>query len=452
MRKLFFVLAIASLSVSLFISCKKDESDKEEIQEKDKDVKIYLKPVIDDIYYWYNKVPKNIDRTPLDIFTYFDTLLYKTEDRWSWMMTGEEFLNDEQGISVGYGVEIVQAIDYYKDYGIRVAVVYPNSPFAQNGVQRGWELTKINGTPVMTLIINEKFNAEIQKSSNTFTFNDLNGTEKTFTVTAQTYTSRSVLTSKIFTNDDFSGLSAPVGYIHYSTFNAKMLSDIDDVMGQFKSAGVTNVILDLRYNSGGDEDACIHLANYIAPESANNQILSKYKHNNQNSKYDSNTASTIKREAGALNLATLYVISGKYTASASEVIINGLKPLMNVVQVGQTTYGKPAGMYVIPYPENDYDSPDYVFLPICFMVVNKDGNGDYLNGIVPNNYRADDVFHDFGKDEDLINACLTHIKSGVFPQLPAVMSTKSAKKDIAHSLPERRIKSLYKAKLIRKNQ
>lgn len=434
----FFCAVI--LIVSLLAGCKKDDVDTVP-SEQDKAAKAYLKTTMEDIYYWYSKIPTNIDTKPLNIYSCFDTLLYKTEDRWSWMETGEEYLNREQGISVGYGARIVQAIEYYNDYGLRIELVYPNSPFAQNGVQRGWELTKINGTPVMTLIQNNKFYTEYQKTTNTFTFNDLNKTEKTFTATAQTFTARSVLTSRIFTATDFPGLTKPVGYVHYLTFNAKMLSDIDEVMAQFKTVGVSNVILDLRYNGGGDGSACNYLANYLAPESANNQILSKYKHNDKNTASDNNTASILKRTSGSLNLDKLYIISGRYTASASEIIINGLKPLMNVIQVGKTTYGKPAGMYVVPYPKGNITSPDYVFYPICFLIVNKDGYGEYLNGIVPDNYRMDDVFHDFGLEEDLIHACLVHIKTGTFPALPEVV--KSAKLAASFILPEQPKRFLY---------
>jgi len=459
MKNTLRIIALVALTIGFSNSCKKDvaepapeveikvveEEVKPVIQEKNKAAKAYLKDVMNEIYYWYKNIPTNIDTKPLDIYSCFDTLLYRKDDRWSWMMTGKEYLNNEQGNSAGYGASIVQAIQYYNDYRLWISYVYPNSPFAQNGVQRGWQLTKINNTPVMTLIQNNQYYFEIRKATNTFTFNDRSGAEKTITTSSQEYNSRSILTSKIFTNTDFDGLSEPVGYLHYLTFNANMTSDIDNAMTQFKTAGVTNVVLDLRYNHGGDASACNYLASYLAPESANNQTLSKYRHNEKNSQYDGSTESKIKRTANSLNIKKLYVLSGEQTASASEIIINGLKPLMNVIQVGATTYGKPAGMYVIPYPQSNYTSPEFVFLPICFIIVNKDGYGDYLHGLIPDNYRADDVYHDFGVDEDLIHACLVHIKSGIFPELPAIPTTKSAPTERA-ILAQPPIKYSYKIK------
>jgi C-terminal processing protease CtpA/Prc len=114
----------------------------------------------------------------------------------------------------------------------------------------------------------------------------------------------------------------------------------------------------------------------------------------------------------------LYILGSKGTASASEVIINGFKPLMDVVLVGRQTYGKPNGMYVISYPENNYTSPQYIFLPIAFFTVNSVNEGNYVNGIEPDHSRPDDLYHEFGINEDWVKACLTHSATGAFPPLP----------------------------------
>ena len=92
---------------------------------------------------------------------------------------------------------------------------------------------------------------------------------------------------------------------------------------------------------------------------------------------------------------------------------------MTVVLVGKTTYGKPNGMYVLPYPAENFTSPDYVFLPICFFSVNSVGEGHYVEGIVPDQSRPDDLYHDFGVTEDWVKSCLTYISTGSFPALPA---------------------------------
>ena len=137
----------------------------------------------------------------------------------------------------------------------------------------------------------------------------------------------------------------------------------------------------------------------------------------------------IKRIAGSLNLERLYILGSSGTASASEVIINGFQPLMDVVLVGRQTYGKPNGMYVISYPENNYTSPEYIFLPIAFFTVNSENEGNYLDGIVPDHSRPDDLYHEFGLNEDWVKACLTHPATGTFPPLPAAGASAPVKGD-----------------------
>lgn len=392
----------------------------------------YVTDIMQDIYYWYKESPKNVSHsTSPDVFDFFDKHLV-SQDRWSWMMTGEEYLNDNAGISMSYGVSYAQAIEYLKDYSIRVCYVFPNTPMSENGVKRGWELTHLNNTPVMNLVTNKTFSSELSKATNTFTFKDHNNVSKTFTTSAREIKTRSYFTREVYTSREFPGLSKPVGYFNYYTFNAYMLNDIEEAMAMFKAAGVKQLILDLRYNGGGDGRATQLLANYIAPTSADGKLIAKREHNDKYSSLDNKAENMIvvSRVAGSLDLERLYILGSKGTASASEVILNGFKPLMEVVQVGTTTYGKPNGMYVISYPENNYVNPKYIFLPIAFFSVNIEGKGHYLTGIVPDHYRPDDLYSEFGITEDWVKACLTHSATGNFPALPpAGASVKSTTKE-----------------------
>lgn len=417
--KRFYTIA-ALILVSIFYSCERDQVLTKEDKEKE-----FLFSIMNDIYFWYSNVPQNINSKPLSLFQYFDTLLVDN-DRWSWMMTGEDYISMQSGIYKTYGASFAQPIDYYNDYSVRVRYVFANSPMSENGVKRGYELTHLNGTPVENLINNGTINNVLAQNSNNFTFKDLNGIPFSFTASSRVVSTRSVLKSLVFTPEDFPGLNHNVGYLNYYTFNSNMLSDIDDAINLFNSSSISDLILDLRYNGGGDGESLKYLASRIAPTSANGQILASRKHNNRYSSWDGNAETTtlIQRVNGSLNLNRIFIITGKGTASASEVIINGLDPLTNIITIGRTTYGKPNGMYVIPYPKDDYDSPDHVFLPISFYNVNKLGFGDYEDGLVPDQSRADDLYHDFGKEEDLIKSALTFIATGSFPSLPIAQEIK----------------------------
>lgn len=421
-KKATFLLATIAV-LAFNTSCNKTDSPTPEPDPNPEltKAKTYLYELMNDVYYWYKDMPKNIDAKPIiSIYPYFDTLLV-AQDRWSWMMSGADYLSSETGVYLTYGASYSQPIDYYNDYSVRVRYIFPNSPLSENGVKRGYELTHLNGTPVMDLIRANTFNSTLDQTTNSFTFKDLSGTSTTFTATAREVSTRSSLKTLVITSNEFPNLPHPVGYFHYYAFKAGMLSDIDDAMATFKSAGIKYLVLDLRYNGGGDGQATSLLANYIAPASAEGKIIARREHNDKLSQYDNDesTMTIVKRVSNSLELEKIFILTSKGTASASEVILNGLKPLMNVVQIGKTTYGKPNGMYVWFYPENDEISPDYVFLPIAFFSVNSLGAGHYESGIVPDNDRPDDLYHDFGLQEDWLKAALTFITTGEYPSLPA---------------------------------
>lgn len=419
-KRILMTAAAAILATASFTSCDPEEII-ENITARTK-LFNFVSEIMHDIYYWYKDVPASISQTSsIDVYDYFDKHLV-SQDRWSWMMSGQDYLDNNAGVSTSFGASFAQPIDHYNDYSIRVRYVFPNTPFSENGVKRGWELTHVANTPVMDLVRNNTFETQMAKATNTFTFRDHAGVAKTFTATSRVINTRSVFKTEVYTSAQFPGLPHPVGYFNYYTFNAHMLSDIHDAMATLKAAGIKELILDLRYNGGGDGEATSLLSNYIAPASAEGKIVSRREHNDKYSQYDNatETKTIVKRIANSLNLERMFILSSGGTASASEIIINGFKPLMNVVVVGRTSYGKPNGMYVIPYPEEDYESPDYVFLPISFFSVNSLGEGHYVDGIAPDHARPDDLYHEFGITEDWVKACLTKISTGSFPALPAV--------------------------------
>ncbi len=417
-KQILHLTLVSLILFSIITSCEKKETPSP--SDPLDPIKKYTLAMMNDIYYWYKDVPQNINPKPINnIFNYFDTLLVPV-DRWSWMMTGQEYLSSESGIVETYGISISQPIEYYEDYSIRVRFVHPNSPMAEKGIKRGYELTHLNNTPVMTLVNNGTFNTVFAQKSNSFTFKNHDGESTTFNASARIVSTRSALKTAVYGPLDYPGLQYNVGYFHYMSFKAGMLDDITNAMTTLKNAGVKELILDLRYNGGGDSRATSLLANYLASEGANNKLLAKREHNDKYRSEDSDpsTQTIIERIEGSLNLDRLFILTTKGSASASEVILNGLDPLMNVVHVGTQTYGKPNGMYVYAYPAGDYENPKFVFLPICFFSVNSVGYGHYIDGIVPDYYRPDDLYHDFGLEDDWVNSIMHFITKGIFPELP----------------------------------
>ena len=428
-------------------SCRKEPGGDPHVvvPDKDKAAKEFLRDEYISVYYYWNAQVRDRNKSILtneyDIYQYFDALLY-AQDRWSWMTDREYYVSSETGVVSGtYGASLSQPIEYYGDYSVRVRYVFPDSPFYLAGVRRGWALTHIGGVEVMTLIRYDRFNDAYGTSPQTFTFSDLEGVSHTFDLTAATsLNTHSSLMVKTFGPEDFPGLNEKVGYFNYLAFKANFLSDITESMEYLASQDVHTLILDLRYNGGGDSRASQLLVDCLAPAFADGQVYVRRVHNeelsshNMEARVGESEPSLVRR----LDLQRLYVIVGAGSASASEMVINGLRPMMDVRMVGDTTYGKPNGMYVLMYPgtnadyaqynKGNYDNLEWVFLPICFY--NQNGIGEKIpdTGFIPDNYRPDDLYHDFDASEDNIRACLTHIVTGLYPELPRLASggTKAA--------------------------
>lgn len=445
MKKFLRTFIVAALAISAAASCDKVDqpttpttptnktSAEEQLRRKKAEATLsYLKNDIMKVYYfWYDQVPDVSFNYKTDIYDFFDDLLV-SGDRWSWMIDGPTYIDDEAGISYGtFGASMTQN---KSDYSIAVRYVYPGGPFAEAGVRRGWVMDSLDGKPVLgywlrTDKLVEQFNDILFSPSSTeahsFVFSDADGGSHECEITAAaSLVSRPCLEKKIFTAEDYPGLTEPVGYYHYLSFKAdndangkSMLADISEPMEYFAANGVKTLIVDLRYNGGGDSRASDTLVSYLAPASADGQVYVRRTHNRKLAAYDK--TQTVHIAQNSPGFEHLYFITGSGSASASEMVLNGLKPLADVHQVGQVTYGKPNGMYVLTYPEepkSDYSDLEYVFLPICFY--NTNGNGTYIpdTGIVPDEEIEDDLQHDFGPEEENIAACLYHIVNGTYPE------------------------------------
>ncbi len=404
--------------------------------------KLYLRALyMDNYYYWYKEVKDRnaaLDPEDYDIYGFFDAMLY-TSDRWSWMCSGDYYRSISSGVRTGtWGLSIGQAADM-GDYSLRVAYIFPSSPFEEYGVTRGARLDAIGGKDITEPMTEDKidiFLEEWEKDTNSFTFTLLDGEQVSFTASRVASLSiRSSLACEVITPQDYTGLDGNVGYFHYLSFTKSLVQDITDAMDYFISNNVKTLILDLRYNGGGDFVAALKLASYLAPKSAQGKVFVKTVHNDILSQYDSDEL--IPANDNPLLPGKLYILTGSGTASCSEVMINSLLPYMgeNLLTVGTQTYGKPNGMYLLPYPVSDadyekYNSGDfstleYAFLPISMYNLNSLGEQIPNDGFIPDCACPDDVCHDFGLGEAMVEACLYHIVNGSFP--PAYSSGGATK-------------------------
>ena len=363
-------------------------------------------------YLWQADVPNLADnrfanQTALDAFLVnykvpkdlFDALrVSPTIDRFSWMVDDYVTLEQSlQGTSKNNGVEF--GLSYKPNSTTEVfgyvKYIIPGSDAATKDIRRGEMFTAVNGTQLTV----SNYESLLFGTNDSYTLNmaDYNGTTinsngKTVTLTKTTLTENPILIKNVITVG-----SKKIGYLMYNGFYADFDSQLNTAFGEFKSQGITDLVLDLRYNGGGSVRTATYLASMItgqftgkvfAKQQWNSKINAYYEKNDPNGLRNFFTDKIGTTPINSVNMTKVYILTTKSTASASELIINGLKPHINVVQIGDLTVGKNVGSVTL------YDSPDfgpnnkntkhkYAMQPIVLKIVNSDGFGDYFNGLTP---------------------------------------------------------------------
>ncbi|MBD0254959.1 MAG: hypothetical protein ICV83_04500, partial [Cytophagales bacterium] len=374
--------------------------------------------IMKEVYLWNDQLPATFD--PAQYRTNdeaLEALKYKTYDRWSYLEALQVFMDYfEGGEYVGNGL----GLKLDRDGNLWVSYVYPNSPAGKAGLGRGLRISRINGQDVTALLNSDKIvdalgedKAGVQTQ---FSFLNAAGQTNSVTLAKEAVTINSVIHRSV---KEVAGKK--VGYLVFTTFIDKSNAELDEAFGYFKTQGVSEVVLDLRYNGGGSLSVAQHLAGLIAPGKAGQKFVELAYNNNLKSE---NQPFNIQAQSQAINLNRLFVITTRNTASASEAIINGLEPYLPVYTIGSASHGKPVGMNTLPidlegnllkWDEITSQTKGYAFLPIMFKVANASGQAEYFTGIPADGAAADDLSAPFGDpNEDSFAQALYYIQTGTF--------------------------------------
>jgi carboxyl-terminal processing protease len=419
-------LKLSTFIVAFFVivsSCKKNEDVVNAAPDLRDSAYLYSQ----EFYLWTENLPKKEVFNPLSfstadevmkkVRTYSPFVNGKYQDRWSFVIDKATWDNVVSGTNSDTGAEY----GFVNDNDLRVKLVYSKSSAGTQGVKRGWKVLKINGVDATRANITP-LNTELGKASQSIIFQKPDGTQQTLNLAGGNYKSDYVINPKVFTINGNN-----VGYFMFDSFLGESigsqtaqttLNDLDKVFADFKSKNVTELVLDLRYNGGGYGLVSSYLGNLIAPASASSErkIFASAVHNEKNTQF--NRTDFFKNTTNGLKLSRVTIITTGNTASASEELINGLKPVMNVKLVGSTTHGKPVGYY--PFPVMDH----YVF-PVALKNVNSVGFFNFFEGFPVDKVQADDFTHDIGDPEEgCLKVALNYIRTGV---LQSVDTPKSAR-------------------------
>ncbi|MDB5972854.1 MAG: peptidase [Hydrocarboniphaga sp.] len=425
--------------------------------------KSWVKAFMGDIYLWYREIP-NVNAAPYTTANYQGSVMYaldsyfqalktrqtttsgKSKDQFSFTYPTDQWdALSQGGITVGYGMQI--GLLYVESPG-KAVIAYsdPNTPATAASIGRGAEILAVDGGDVVLdydsstgdYTLNAGLYPSAEGEQHSFTLHDYGASSnRNVTLTAQQVTSTPV--QNVHTLDTPSGR---VGYMLFNDHIATAEGMLINAVTALGNAGISDLVLDMRYNGGGYLDIASELGYMIAGSArTSGKVFEKLSFNDKNPLAQVDGIATPFHAAAvgfdpsvssgsslpSLSLQRLFVLAGPGTCSASEAVINGLRGVnVDVVLIGDTTCGKPYGFFPT-------DNCGLSYFAIEFAGVNALGFGDYADGFAPNCAVDDDLGHALGDpNEALLATALSYRSNGSC----AVTASRAASFDETHAARE----------------
>jgi carboxyl-terminal processing protease len=359
-----------------------------------------VRGVMDDIYFWYREIP-GVDPVEFDSpAAYLHAIRYRPLDEtFSYIApraATEAFFSESQFVGFGF------SSTFFAPGELRVTDVMPNSPAREANLSRGDRIVEINGRTIEALHNAGELDGAFGPSEPGVEADIVivrGSTRFRARVSKRVVTIPSVSSTQVYSTD-----GREVGYLFFRNFVTPSYEALDVAFSEFRARGIRDLVLDVRYNGGGLVGVAQHLASLVGGTRTEGQVFTEYFHNDKN--VSLNGVTRFEPKSHALGLDRLIVITTRASASASELVINALKPFIPVIVVGSRTYGKPVGQYQISFC-------DKTLAPVSFALRNANGEGDFFGGIPPTCPAADDLEHQIGDTHEAsLREALTVVATG----------------------------------------
>ena len=418
MKKLYFI-AIALFMSNLLSNCKHNDDIPAETE-----IQNFVWKGLNAYYLWYDEIPDLQDsrfssqkeitdfvaaKNPNDLF---ESLLFERNvtDKWSWMVS--DYIALEQlfaGVTRNNGMEFgLKAISATSNqvFGY-VRYIIPNSDASTKNIHRGDIIYAINNTPLTRDNYKSLLFSDIIYTVNFGTYSNTGGTIQVVSNGVDVSLTKEFLVENPIHTTTINEIDGhKIGYLFYNQFVSNYDTQLNDAFLQFKNENISDLVLDLRYNGGGSVQTAINLSSMITGQFTG-ELLVKEKWNSKWQNYFeteneaaiiNNFVNTLKTGEGinSLGLNKLIVLVSGSSASASELVINGLNPYIDVVLIGTKTTGKYVGSVTLYDSDNFRKSSNslnqnhtYAMQPLVLEIVNKLGEND-KDGFEPDHFLPED--------------------------------------------------------------
>lgn len=340
-------------------------------------------------YYWNESMPGKGDLS-LDPKAYFTTLLH-TDDPFSYAIHTSSAESFPKSLSRSFGFD-VSFVEYEGQVFGVVLYVLSDSPAENNGLHRGQLITAIGSITLnqencdglyQNLIDTENTNLKVVEYSE----------ESGFTSPQQVTIHQGLTFLQPIRHQVITEQNIKVGYIEIPHFDIGLSQLLLLAFQDFKNQDVDEIVVDLRYNGGGDVSSATALSILLSPNILPSDPFITFKGNSNGGQINQTFKEALEMNESQVSFESLraahpsiqkvYILCGNRTASASEIIINNLKPYMEVITIGKRTFGKDMASFPIEDDRVADTDGRWVLYPAIYKLSNANGEGNYSNGIQP---------------------------------------------------------------------